>query len=347
LSVSLLLAANDFKFREAQAHYQYRFPQDHFNHPDFRTEWWYYTGNLTGLNGSKFGFELVFFRQGERRGNADNSSAWRIDDMYLAHAAVTDITDAHFAYTQRLNRSGPGLAGVSAESQKVWNGNWKVEWKDNHQILSAIADEFRFKLSADSTTPPVIHGIDGISQKAEGAGRASHYVSLPRLTVNGNLTFDGKTSEVTGLAWMDHEWFTEQLDDSQQGWDWFSVQLQDQTELMLFDLRRKDGSIDPHSSGTFIDKSSKPHHLTAKDFSLRPVEYWKSPRTGTQYPIRWTIEVPSLSVKLECKAALASQELAGKKGETNYWEGAVTYSGSQSGVGYLEMTGYDRPVRFQ
>jgi predicted secreted hydrolase len=347
----LFFAATEFKFQEAQPNYQFRFPRDHFDHPNFRTEWWYYTGNLTSSTGDskgqKFGFELVFFRQGERRGKIDNPSAWRVDDIYLAHAAVTDISGKHFAYAERLNRAGPGIAGVSADSRRVWNGNWQAQWNGDRQTLFAIADDFRFTLSADSSTPPVIHGIDGISQKADGPGRASHYVSLPRLSVTGQLNFAGKTSEVTGLAWMDHEWFTEQLDETQQGWDWFSVQLEDHTELMLFDLRRKDGSIDHHSAGTFIDRNGKSRHLTSADFSLQPIDYWKSPKTGTRYPVKWKLRVPSLSLSLDCTAALPEQELIAKQGTTTYWEGAVTYSGSRSGVGYLEMTGYDRPVQMK
>jgi predicted secreted hydrolase len=333
------VAATDFKYQEAFPNYAYQFPRDHFDHPDYRTEWWYYTGNLTASDGAKFGFELVFFRQGERRaGSAENPSAWRIDDLYLAHAAVTDITGKHFVYSERLNRAGPGIAGISSTSQRVWNGNWQAKWEGDTQTLSAIADDFRFHLSARSTTPPIIHGLNGLSQKADGPGRASHYVSLPRLEVKGNLTFREKSFDVAGLAWMDHEWFTEQLDQAQRGWDWFSIQLEDHTELMLFDLRRKDGTIDPHSSGTFIDQAGKPRHLMAKDFSLQPLEYWKS------YPVKWKVSVPALGIELECRAAIPEQELVSKHGATKYWEGAVVYSGSKIGVGYLEMTGYDRAV---
>jgi predicted secreted hydrolase len=186
--------------------------------------------------------------------------------------------------------------------------------------------------------PLVIHGVGGISQKAEGEGHASHYVSFPRLHVSGKVTLDGHERDVRGLAWMDHEWFTEQLDVSETGWDWFSVQLENKTELMLFRLRKKDGTIDSHSSGTYVDAAGTGHHLTAGEFQLRPVAYWG------KYPVKWRIEVPALRVGLDCEATLQNQEL--KTNETSYWEGAVTYSGSQKGVGYLEMTGYDKPVNF-
>jgi predicted secreted hydrolase len=334
------LCAAGFHYREALPGYHYQFPRDHFDHPDFRTEWWYYTGNLTGSKGERFGFELVFFRQAKSRDESANASVWRVDDLYLAHAAVTDVDGRTFRYAERLNRAGPGIAGISFEKRKVWNGNWRAQWDGEKQTLTAIADEFRFTLQAAPVKPLVIHGIGGVSQKAEGAGRASHYVSFPRMTVSGTLLVGDQSHQVSGLAWMDHEWFTEQLDPAQRGWDWFSVQLEDRTELMLFDLRRTDGSIDPHSSGTFVDAAGRSRHLTSEEFNLRPLEYWK------KYPVKWKIEVPSLGLSLDCSAAVREQELVAEQSKTSYWEGAVTYSGSKKGVGYLEMTGYEKPVSF-
>lgn len=333
-------------FRVAVPGYRYAFPRDHFEHPDFRTEWWYYTGNVRDSGGKRFGFELVFFRQGERRGPSDNRSAWRVDDLYPAHLALTDIDGRHFYHHERLNRAGPGLAGASFAEKRVWNGNWSARWEGAEQVLEATADEFHFRLRLAAATPPVINGINGVSQKADGPGRASYYVSLPRLVTNGELQLNGETHAVTGTAWMDHEWFTEQLAADQTGWDWFSVQLDDHTELMLFQIRRKGGGIDPHSSGTFIGRQGRARHLSREDFSLTPFEYWKSPRTGATYPTGWKIRVPSLKIELDARAALEDQELTGPAGPA-YWEGAVTYSGTEAGAGYLEMTGYDKPVRLE
>jgi predicted secreted hydrolase len=288
----------------------------------------------------------VFFRQGRRREPAENPSAWRVDDVYLAHLALTDIDGGKFYPQERLNRAGPGLAGASFEKRRVWNGNWSAQWSEDRQTLEAIAPEFRFRLSLEAAKPPVIHGENGVSQKAEGVGKASHYVSFPRLQVSGSVELDGTKSNVTGTAWMDHEWFTHQLDASQVGWDWFSVQLEDGRDLMLFELRGKTGAIDPNSSGTYIDERGVGHHLTAQEFSLTTERYWVSPRTKARYPVRWRILVPSLKVSLECDAALDSQELvAADTAGPSYWEGAVRYSGSAAGAGYLEMTGYDKPVR--
>jgi predicted secreted hydrolase len=333
------LAASAPAFKEARAGYRFEFPRDHFEHPDFRTEWWYYTGNVRAAQGERFGFELVFFRRGERRGPSDNPSVWRIDDMYLAHLALTDITGKRFLYRQRLNRAGPGVAGASFSRRRIWNGNWSAQWEGDRQTLDAVADDIRFHLQLAPVKPPVIHGESGISQKAPG--KASYYVSFPRLEVTGRI--NGRTVE--GTAWMDHEWFTHQLDREQVGWDWFSAQLDDGAELMLFQLRRRDGSIDPYSAGTYIDAKGRARHLRRSDFVLQPVESWTSAKTGARYPIRWRIAIPSLGVAIECTASLSNQELVGERDGPNYWEGAVGYTGSVTGVGYLEMTGYDKPIK--
>jgi len=231
----------------------------------------------------------------------------------------------------------------------VWNGNWWVQWRENtrapQQTLEATAEEFRFNLRLKAAKPPVIHGEKGVSQKAEGAGKASHYVSFSRLLVAGDLQLEGTRYTVSGIAWMDHEWFTHQLDSSQVGWDWLSIQLDDGRELMLFQLRTRAGSIDPHSSGTYVDVRGVAHHLTAREFSLQPERYWVSPKNKARYPVRWRIRIPSLALDLACEAALDGQELAARDAASpSYWEGAVRYSGSAAGVGYLEMTGYDKPV---
>jgi len=339
-------AAEIGPYREAVPGYHYSFPRDHFEHPEFRTEWWYYTGNVHDTKGGRFGFELVFFRQGQRRGPATNPSAWRVDDLYLAHLALTDIDGKRFYNHQRLNRAGPGLAGASFRAQRVWNGNWSATWQGNRQVLEATADEFHFRLDVTPAKPPVVHGLDGVSQKGDAAGEASYYVSLTRLQVSGDLVIGSERHTVAGMAWMDHEWFTNQLNKRQIGWDWFSVQLNDQTELMLFRLRRRDGSIDTHSSGTYVDRQGRARHLTDTDFSLTPVNYWRSARTGASYPVSWRIRVLSLGIELDVHASLDDQEMVSeeKTGPT-YWEGAVTYSGLAEGVGYLEMTGYNRPFQ--
>ena len=338
------------QYKAAVPGYQFDFPRDYFNHPDYQTEWWYYTGNLHTREGRTFGFELTFFRSGVSREPAKDS-AWDLRDLYVAHFAISDLDNKKFFHTERTNRSGPGIAGADASLQKVWNGNWSVRWKNGQEYLTALAGQFAIDLSLLPQKPPVIHGENGISQKSAGAGRASHYFSETRLQASGSIVISSQKYEVAGLAWMDHEFFTHQLGPDQVGWDWLSIQLQDNTELMLFQIRRKDGSIDPFSAGTYVDAQGQAHHLGKNEFELRPEEKtWTSPQTQARYPIRWNIRVPSLNILLESSTPLPAQELtANVHSIPTYWEGSVKFAGTKTsvpieGIGYLEMTGYDRPV---
>src|SRR5215471_101754 len=204
LTCFLFAAAPGFHWKEAVPGYHFSFPRDHFNHPDFRTEWWYYTGNVSDASGARFGFELVFFRQGQKRDVQGNQSAWRVDDMFLAHTALTDISGKRFLYQERLNRAGPGIAGIDIEGRRVWNGNWSATWSGEKQTLRAVAPEFAFTLDAEPSKPAIINGVEGVSQKAEGRGKASYYVSFPRLAVRGEIALSGTKHTVSGTAWMDH-----------------------------------------------------------------------------------------------------------------------------------------------
>jgi predicted secreted hydrolase len=330
--------------------YQYEFPRDHFNHPDYKTEWWYYTGNLTAPDGHKFGYELTFFRQAISR-DAKAKSDWDVQDLYLAHLALSDLSGGHFYHTERLNRSGPGLAGTSLPLEKVWNGNWQVQWASGEQHLEAVSEDFALHFVMSSQKPPVIHGKNGVSQKSAGVGHASHYISFTRLLTSGSIDLNGKSYRVDGTSWMDHEFFSHRIDEEQSGWDWLSLQLDDNTELMLYRLRHKDGSVDPFSSGTYVDAKGKTTFLSNTDFTMQPgAETYTSPNTHGVYPIAWRVTIPSLGMDLQIRTALRSQEMTiASIASLSYWEGAITISGTRSGaalngVGYLEMTGYARPV---
>jgi predicted secreted hydrolase len=348
----LLLQPLAAQYHMALPGYRYEFPRDHFNHPGYQTEWWYYTGNLKSPDGHRFGFELTFFRQGVSRDPA-KTAPWELRDLYLAHLALSDLDGRKFYHSERSNRSGPGIAAINKSLGHIWNGNWQIQWHRDDQELQAIDERFQLHLRLHPEKPPVIHGEGGVSQKAEGPGRASHYISFTRLVTSGMVELGKKKFEVSGTSWMDHEFFTHQLDSEQTGWDWLSLQLADNTELMLFHIRRRDGSIDPYSAGTYVDEKGKTTHLRSADFILQTTgEIWASPITGARYPIHWRIAIPKLNIELEAKTPLESQELTGKTGfAPNYWEGAIVLNGcrnqeSLSGVGYLEMTGYDRPVPF-
>jgi predicted secreted hydrolase len=347
----MLLAAMPLtaQYQPALPGYQYQFPRDHFNHPDYQTEWWYYTGNLRSADGHKFGFELTFFRQGVSRGKPQTSD-WDVQDIYLAHLALSDLEGGRFYHAERVNRAGPGLAGVSQQTAKVWNGNWQVQWTGDQQQLQAVAQDFTLRLVMSSRKPPVIHGKDGISQKAAGGGQASHYISFTRLLSTGTIDLKGTEYQVEGTAWMDHEFFTHPLDPNESGWDWVGLQLDDNTELMLYRFRHKDGSVDSFSAGTYIAAAGKPAYLGVADFSMQPEkETYASPDTRAVYPIAWRITVPSLRLDLQLTTPLRSQELvSGMGGGWSYWEGAITVAGTRDnkpakGVGYLELTGYSHP----
>ena len=323
--------------------YHYQFPRDHFNHPAYETEWWYYTGNVKASDGRRFGFELTFFRQAIARDHA--TSVWHMDDLYMAHLALSDLSGHSFYHDERINRAGPGLAGIDANAGLIWNGNWQVKIGASDQDLNATSDQFAIQLDLKPGKPLVIHGRDGISQKAAGAGHASHYISFTRLLSSGTILLKGTTYQVQGTAWMDHEFFSESMDSSESGWDWLSLQLDDNTELMLYRLRHRDGSVDPYSSGSYIDEQGRSHNLSAGDFSMMPAgDVWTSPRTKGAYPIHWRVAVPSLGLQLEITTQLRDQELEESLGPS-YWEGAIDIAGQRGnspmhGVGYLELTGY-------
>ena len=354
LVITFGLSTVGLSFEPVVPNYEYSFPRDHFAHPEFRTEWWYYTGNVASSSGRRFGFELTFFRRAVEEEKTGEGS-WAIRDLHLAHFALSDLEGGEFHRTERLNRSGPGLAGADLAQGRIWNGNWQVrslapEDPLGRQRLQATSEDFAIDLELSPRKPAVIHGLNGMSRKSAEAGHASHYISFTRLEVSGQVLLGGETHSVSGSAWMDHEFFTQGLAANQVGWDWMSIQLENNTELMLYRLRRRDGSADPFSSGTYVDAGGDAHHLSAQDFVMQPGDVWRSPETAGRYPVQWTVSVPSLQIVLECRTDLTSQEIVSRRHVgPNYWEGAVSFEGLVGdqeirGVGYLEMTGYDKPV---
>jgi len=336
--------AQDYKI--AQPGYVFVFPRDYFNHEDYQTEWWYYTGNVMAPDGHRFGYELTFFRQGVSRANG--SGPWFVHDLWMAHIALSDINGQRFYSEERLNRSGPGVAGVDAKTGRVWNGNWQAHIAEHEEKLRGVADKFGFALTLKPVKQPVIQGQNGVSQKAEGAGHASHYFSLTRLMTSGSIDLDGKTYTVEGTSWIDHEFFSDSMAANETGWDWLSLQLGDGAELMLYRLRHTDGSIDPYSSGSYVDAGGTTEFLAAGDFTMMPgTENWTSPATKAAYPVHWHVSIPRLKMELDVTTPLKNQELTASFGPS-YWEGAIDVGGFRDhapihGVGYLEMTGYSDP----
>ena len=321
------------------------FPRDHGAHEDFRIEWWYYTGNLQTTEGRRFGYQLTFFRTGLRK-NPENPSRWTVRDLYTAHFAVSDIEAQQHYRAQRNGRAGIGQAGAETKRLQVWNGDWRVELEDGQHELVAGSDDVSIDLTMRPSKPLVLHGDAGLSQKGASPGNASYYYSFPRLATAGSITVDGTRFEVSGHSWMDHEFSTSFLEDGQLGWDWFSIQLEDNTELMLYQMRRSDGSIDPFSSGTWISPSGQAQHLSASDFSMLPGPRWHSTRTGGDYPLTWRIELPSQGLGLDVEPAFDQQEMVTDATTgISYWEGSISITGRRGqkavqGKGYLELTGY-------
>jgi predicted secreted hydrolase len=351
-SLALLAAfclAADWK--TAQPGWRYEFPRDHHAHEEFKTEWWYFTGNLFDSAGRRFGYQLTFFRQGIRppAQRDPNLSRFVVNDLKFAHFTVTDIAGREFRFEQKTSRGAFGDAGFDRGDQLAWIDSWRLQMEPAGSFrLQADTKEMAINLRLESAKPPAIHGRDGISQKAAGEGHASHYYSLTRLTTTGEARVRGKTFQVTGESWFDHEWATNQLAPEQVGWDWLSVQFADGTELMLYQMRLENGASDPSSSGTLIEKDGGVTHLASSAFRMIPVAFWKSKATGAHYPTEWRVELPSCSMQITARAALADQELAFKP--LTYWEGAIEVAGVRAGRpvtgrGYLELTGYAGPLR--
>ena len=336
-------------FKPALPGRAFSFPKDHRAHPDYKTEWWYYNGQLQDAEGRHYGYQLTFFRVGIRPGPVSSQgSRWRVREVYLAHLAVTDVDQKRFSYAEKVSRGNLGLAGAESGRYRVWIEDWSVAEEGEAQVLKAGDRHLGLQLQVSPTNPPVIHGSDGISRKGAKTGQASHYYSLTRMATRGTIVLHGRTVKVHGLSWMDHEFGSNQLQPGQIGWDWFSLNLGDQAELMLYQIRERNGQIGPYSSGTMVFKGRAPQPLSREDFSIEVLRTWKSPRSQATYPAGWQIAIPRENLFLRLTPVLADQELMTLKStRVIYWEGLVTVEGTYrgqplQGQGYVEMTGYDR-----
>jgi predicted secreted hydrolase len=344
-------------FTIATAPYAFVFPRDHAAHPGYESEWWYYTGHVQAPDGRKFGYELTFFRVGVRPGDPQpgaGESKWRGNELYPAHFAITDEQGKTFYHVERVAREALGMGYASSTKLDVHADDWYL-----HGDTPGNANLERMVMHARDTgvqgidaidftqvpeKPPAVHGHGGVSRKSDCASCASHYYSYTRLRTTGTLTFNGVPLRVEGLSWMDHEFGSGELERNQAGWDWFSVQLDDRRELMLYLLRQKDGSVTPESSGSLIERDGSVRFLSRADFAIAATGTWRSPHTGGLYPSGWRVRVPSAGVDLTLTPAVLDQELAGTAGNVSYWEGAVDVRSADGhtplGEGYVELTGY-------
>ena len=333
-------------FQRADGPAPLSFPEDHGAHPDYQTEWWYYAGNLETATGRHFGYQLTFFRRAllPAAERTSRESAWATDQVYMGHFALTDVDGREFKAFERFARGAAGLAGVETAPFAVWLEDWQVaETEPGVYTLVASQDGLGLEITLTDAKGPILQGDQGgYSQKGPEPGNASNYYSLTRLLSSGMVQLNGESFQVSGESWMDHEYSTSALSQGQIGWDWFSIQLDDGSELMVYQIRREDGSIDAFSSGSWIAANGTVTRLRQEDFRIEVHDTWHSPRSDATYPSRWTINVPQLELSLSLEPFLPDQELSVSYA---YWEGAVRVVGSRvgqqlTGHGYVEMTGY-------
>lgn len=309
------------------------FPRDHGSHPDAPIEWWYYTGHLRDAGNREYGFQLTFFR---------------VREISLAHFAWSDVARGRFKYEEKMHLSMPGIASAAAGRLSVVNEDWSAEESGGTHRLHAAGRGWDLSLALAAEKPPVLNGETGVSRKGPGANEYSHYVSITRLAASGQMREGSVTSAFSGTAWFDHEWGPGALPEGVAGWDWFALQLDDGSELMLYRMRAADAKATPFSSGTFVPKSGAPRTILWRDVNLEETAFWKSPRSGGRYPAGWKISVASLGLNVAVQPLLPDQELTTEQSTgVIYWEGTCRVEGtrqgrSAAGRAYAELTGYAR-----
>lgn len=334
-------------FASAREPRPFVFPRDHGEHTDYRSEWWYFTGNLHAGE-AVFGFQLTMFRFALRppAGGRPSPSPWRSKQVYLAHFAVSDVGNGVFHSAERRARPALGEAGVTDSPTAVWLRDWRMERSDDATEtwrLRARQESAAIDLTLRAERAIVAQGDRGLSQKSATPGNASYYYSIPRFSAHGTLEAGGRTHRVRGTAWFDHEWSTSALAEDQVGWDWFSLQLDDGRELMFYQLRDIRGHADPASHGILIGADGGTVALERDQVSLSVLDYWRSRDSGARYPAAWRIRIPDHGLDLNVRPRMAAQEW---HANFTYWEGAVTASGTAhdepvTGSGYVELVGYE------
>jgi predicted secreted hydrolase len=350
------------RWQQAEPGYNWSFPRDLYAHSEYKTEWWYVTGHLAAVDeaDSELAFQLTFFRIGiQEPDSLSTQSAWRADDLVMAHAALMDSKTGEHIFSEVVWRATPFLGGFGdvGDSTLAWcqappgtDAQWRLEYQDGEFLLSVedARQDLKYDLRCRPTQEPVLHGESGYSRKSEDGKAASLYFSQTRMEVSGTVDRKGRAVPVTGESWLDREMFTSTLGEGQKGWDWLSLQLDDGRELMLYRLLAEDGSAD-YAMGTMVGPDGKVTLLTEKEWQLKPTSYWTSPETEARYPVAWSLDVPGRDVSMDLEAMIPEQENVSKLTGIHYWEGAVRAkergNQSQTGRGFVEMTGYGKGSR--
>lgn len=352
--VAALNAGGGEGFAKAVEVREWNFPADHAAHPEYQTEWWYNTGNLATADGRRFGFHFTIFRRALAPADPTQvrASAWATNQVYFADLAIADVAADRFIYRERFARGAAELAGAVSDPQhgvRVWIEDWTMTGTDpdvSALHLQASEGPIALDLTARLVKAPTLQGDRGLSVKSPEPGNASYYYSLTRLETSGTITVEGETFAVSGSSWLDHEFSTSVLGASAVGWDWFSLQLDNNRELMLFQIRKVDGSLEAVSHGILVEPDGRTTPLHLDDYQIEALGTWTSPHTGAVYPAGWSIHIdtPGGPLDLEVRPLIADQEL---NTTTAYWEGASRITGTDNGTpvggyGYVELTGYNR-----
>ena len=373
ISAAQALSGSDTEgFTQALAPREFVFPGDHGAHPGFKTEWWYYTGNLFTEEGRQFGYQFTIFRNQLSPSDADfarinqeepvlmnpeeegaRDSEWSTNQLYLAHFAISDVSKKDHVFDERYSRGTAGLAGTSVDPYRIWLEDWEItRVKDS----KASDERFQMRIKAEMSNgtaldivlnpqkPLVLQGEEGYDKKGGEDGNASYYISFTRMQTEGLLKKEGESLAVSGLSWMDHEWSTSALDSGQTGWDWFSIQLSNGYELMYYQIRNVDPDLAPQTTGSLVTPNGQKRDLDQGEVRLEVLEYWASPHTGARYPVQWTLAIPSEELEMDVTTVFDDQEMTVS---VQYYEGALQVSGkfrdeAIDGNGYIEMTGYEQ-----
>lgn len=335
---------------------EFVFPDDHGPHPGFRTEWWYYTGNVFTKDGRHFGYQFTIFRSqmsppdSGAQDNAFNEN-WNTNQLYLGHFAVSDVEAEDHVFEERYSRGAAGLAGSQADPHRIWLEDWEIirietESGDDKNftvnIQAEMEDGTSINFDITPSKPLVLQGEDGYDPKGSETGNASYYLAFTRMQTNGVITKDGQEYRVSGDSWMDHEWSTSALDEDQEGWDWFSIQLSNNYEIMYYQLRNSDGSVSEFTNGSVIDPDGNKVNFDTGEVTLEVLDTWKSPHSGANYPSTWNLSIPGKNIDLQVETAFPDQEM---DVSVRYFEGVLRLRGVMNGEeitgnGFVEMTGY-------
>lgn len=346
LNVSEAMSGGDTSgYERALKPVKFNFPEDHGPHNGFKTEWWYFTGNLETAEGRHFGYQFTIFRYSLSNKPVQRVSSWGASQIFMGHFTVTDAKESNFYSFERFSRQADQMSGATAKPFKVWLEDWSVSGMNSLPFppmhISASEEGISAELDLNNIKPVVPQGNNGLSQKGPEPGNASYYYSLTRMETEGIIKIGKMEYKVKGLSWMDREWSTSALGREQAGWDWFSLQLDNGIDIMYYILRKKDGSPDVYSRGKVIHPGGYFYDISHNNINIEVTDHWES-AFGGNYPSGWKITIPSEKLTLEVKPYVPDQEL---NHSIRYWEGAVKIKGMSGatpveGSGYIELTGY-------